>query len=1330
MPVNLDEYQRELLFYINGRKYVERNPDPQMTLLEYLRSDRIGLKGAKLGCGEGGCGACTVMVSHWDPEKKAVVHRSINACLAPLLAVDGMNVTTVEGIGSVRKGKIHPVQERMAAYHASQCGFCTPGFVMSMYTQLRNNPNPTEAQMVESLDGNLCRCTGYRPILDAARSFAKTSTANSGKKGAPCPSTDKACECCTQPDVSTFEPYKADIEMAFPQELVNRPLPPLFCEHDRVRWYRPTHISELLELREMYPESKMVGGNTEIGIETKFKNFKYHVLINTNQIEELSTFSRTSDGIEVGASVTLTAYIEHLSALIEELPAHQTESFSALRRQLKWFASTPIRNAAHVGGNIVTASPISDINPMYLAMNAVLTMVSKQGERKVPIRDFFIAYRKVDMRAGEVLQSVFIPYTRPNEFVMEYKIARRREDDIAIVNAGCRVLLEESPNGMVVKELGLGFGGVAPKSVFAPNTEKSAVGKVWNDDLLALVTEGLIGDLPLDAEAPGGMIEFRRSMTLSFFFKFYIKVRGHIHETFPQLQSVHGALPDTVKSAADIYEHKLTTAEQHYVTSSGDIPTGKPVQHLAGKLHTTGEAEYTHDVPNPAGCLYAYPVLSTKAHAKVLNVDVAEALAFEGVYDYVGYKDIQGKNAMGILQDEEVFASETVTCAGQFIGLILADTERAALAGARLVKVEYEELTPILTIDDAVKAESFIGGPVTIDNGGVDEAFGKCDHVIESDIRMGGQEHFYLETNATVAIPKEDGEMHVISSTQGVTPTQNALAPVLGLPKNRVSVAVKRLGGGFGGKETRNIFISCAIAVAAQKVMKPVRMNVDRDVDMMTTGSRHPFSGHYKIGFNKDGKIQAADIKLYSLAGNSIDLSRAVMERATFHVENCYKIPHLRVVGRVCKTNTMSNTAFRGFGGPQGMFVCETYIDHVARTLNMDPHKLREINFYKTGDSAHYGQVLDEVYLDRVWKHAMKIGEVEKRKADLEEFNKNNRWKKRGIHAIPVKFGMSFTAKFMNQAGALVHVYTDGSVLVTHGGHEMGQGLHTKMAQVAARAFGIPVGQVYITETATDKVSNTSPTAASVGADMNGMAVLDACEQIKARLRPLSAKMPDASFGQLVAAAYMERINLSANGYYRTPVIGWDPVKGVGIPFLYYAYGTAVSEVELDCLTGDWFIRRADVVHDVGDSLNPALDMGQVEGAFLQGVGLFGMEEMVFMGNGQLVTRGPGVYKIPSSNDVPLDFRVSLLDEAPCPRVIHSSKGVGEPPLFLGCSALFAAKEAAYAARKEEGIDGYFHMDSPATMERLRLACVDQFTQKFTVGSANRTHNTKGFIYA
>uniref|UniRef100_A0A671QHA9 Xanthine dehydrogenase/oxidase n=1 Tax=Sinocyclocheilus anshuiensis TaxID=1608454 RepID=A0A671QHA9_9TELE len=1269
---------------INSVQIIEKNAEPEKTLLTYLRRN-LGLTGTKLGCAEGGCGACTVMVSKYHPHQNRIIHYAVNACLAPLCSLHHCAVTTVEGIGSVAS-KLHPVQERIAKTHGSQCGFCTPGIVMSMYALLRNNPQPSMHDIQEAFQGNLCRCTGYRPILEGYRTFTKDNSTLPAQK---------------LYDQSEFMPLDPTQEIIFPPELMvlnKQPQSELRFAGERVLWIQPCSLEELLELKATYPNAKLVVGNTEVGIEMKFKNLLYPVILAPAYIPELNIIQNTQDGIQVGASVTLTVLGDVLRAAVKKLPAHQTEVFKAVLEQLRWFAGQQIRNVAAVGGNIMTASPISDLNPVFMAASCKLTVMSK-GEKRVLEMDgkFFPGYRKTILKPEEILLSIEIPYTRKGQYFSAFKQSPRKEDDIAIVTCGMNVFFKEQSN--IVQSIRISYGGMAPVTVLATATCNRLLNRQWNEELLEEACTSLVEEMSLSPSAPGGMVTYRRTLTISLFYKFFLNVQ---HKLSLDLRKEVGVTVEDVRpeyaTATELFHcHDRTLFLCLQAVPPGhnsDDVVGQPIMHLSALKQATGEAIYCDDIPCYENELHLALVTSTKAHALIKSIDTSDAMAVPGVVAFISAKDIPGSNMTGpVVYDETVFADDKVTCVGHIVGAFVADTQAHAQRAAKAVKISYEELQPVIvTIQDAIANKSFFQPVRSIERGDVAQGFKDSDHILHGEMHIGGQEQFYLETNCTLAVPRgEDGEMELFVSTQSASKTQALVAKALGVPANRVVCRVKRMGGGFGGKESRSTILSTVVAVAAHTVKRPVRCMLDRDEDMLVTGGRHPFFGHYKVGYMNNGRVLALEVTLYSNAGNSLDLSLSILERALFHMDNSYNIPNIRGTGYMCKTNLPSNSAFRGFGGPQGMMIAESWMSDVALSCGLPAEEVRRMNMYKEGDFTPFNQRLDQFTIDRCWEECMQLSDFNKRKDAAEQYNRQHRWTKRGLSIIPTKFGISFTAVFLNQAGALVLVYSDGSVLLTHGGTEMGQGLHTKMVQVASKTLGIPCSKIHITETSTNTVPNTSPTAASASSDLNGMAI----------------------YVSLIISfsAYFDRVNLSANGFYKTPDLGYDFETNSGRPFNYFSYGVAVSEVEIDCLTGSHKNLHTCIVMDVGKSLNPALDIGQVEGGFMQGLGLFTLEELRYSPDGYLYTRGPGMYKIPAFGDIPIELKVSLLRDTPNEKAIFSSKAVGEPPLFLAASVFYAIKDAITAARAESNLTGPFRLDSPATPERIRNACEDKFTK-------------------
>ncbi|KAL7624279.1 hypothetical protein AAE478_005839 [Parahypoxylon ruwenzoriense] len=1332
-------YDDTIRFFLNGTRVVLDEIDPEVTLLEYLRG--IGLTGTKL---EGGCGACTVVISQYNPTTKRIYHASVNACLAPLASVDGKHVITIEGIGDVKNP--HPVQERIAKGNGSQCGFCTPGIVMSLYALLRNNESPTEHDIEEAFDGNLCRCTGYRPILDAAHTFGMKNACgkNSANGGSGCCMENGGVNgadggCCKikgledgQP-IKRFTPpgfieYNPDTQLIFPPSLKKHVFKPLSFGNKRKRWYRPVTLDQLLEIKSVYPNAKIIGGSTETQIEIKFKALQYPVSVFVGDIPELRQYSFEDDHLEIGGNVVLTDLENICQEAINHYGETKGQVFQAMYKQLRYFAGRQIRNVGTPAGNLVTASPISDLNPVFMAADCVLVAKSRDKETEIPMATFFKGYRRTALEQDAILASIRIPLAREKgDYFRAYKQAKRKDDDIAIVTGALHVRLD--PKG-IVEHCNLVYGGMAPFTIAAKKTNEYLKDKPFaHPDSLEGAMNALESDFNLNFSVPGGMASYRKSLALGFFYRFYHDVLSGIN-----VESEHGdsqAVEELDRALSSGWRDSEATAE--YIKG----PLGKAANHVAALKQTTGEAQYTDDIPPLKNELHASLVLSTKAHAKIKSIDYSAALDIPGVVDIVDKNDLHNPedNKWGAPNfDDLFFVEDEVFTAGQPIAVVLATSQARAVEGARAVKIEYEDLPAIFTMEEAIEKESFHKYFRYIKKGDPEEAFKHCDYTFTGVSRMGGQEHFYLETNACIAIPKpEDGEMEIWSSSQNPTESQSYAAKILGVQSNKVTTRVKRLGGGFGGKETRCVHLSTVIALAAQKNKRPVRCMLNRDEDMVLSGQRHPFLAKWKVGVNKDGKLQALDMDVFNNAGWSFDLSAAVCERAMSHSDGCYKIPNFHVRGRLCKTNTMSNTAFRGFGGPQGMFFAESYVSEVADRLGIPVEEFRQINFYKSNEETHFNQPLQDWHVPLMYKQVQEESDYAARRKAVAKFNAEHKWRKRGMALIPTKFGISFTALWFNQAGALVHVYHDGSVLVAHGGTEMGQGLHTKMITIAAQALQVPMEDVHISETATNTVANSSATAASASSDLNGYAIYNACEQINARLAPYREKLgSNATMKELAHAAYFDRVNLSANGFYKTPEIGYTWGENVGKMFFYFTQGVAAAEVEVDCLTGTWTCLRADIKMDVGRSINPAIDYGQIEGAFAQGLGLFTMEESLWLRNGpmagSLFTKGPGAYKIPGFRDIPQVFNVSLLKGVTWEnlRTIQRSRGVGEPPLFMGSAVFFAIRDALKSARADYGVkakvfdeggedDGLLRLESPATPERIRLSCVDPIMERARV---------------
>lgn len=752
------------------------------------------------------------------------------------------------------------------------------------------------------------------------------------------------------------------------------------------------------------------------------------------------------------------------------------------------------------------------------------------------------------------------------------------------------------------------------------------------------------------------------------------------------------------------------------------------LRHDSAHKHVTGTADYIDDIPEPAGLLHGALGLSDRAHAEIIHMDLSAVAAFPGVVWVFTGKDVPGSNDVSSTgrHDEPLLAETRVEFHGQPIFAVIAETRDAARHAARLAKIEYRDLPHWSDIDGALENGSpLVVEPMTLKRGDPEAEMANAPRRLKGQMRIGGQEHFYLEGHIAMAIPGEDDEVAVWSSTQHPTEIQHIVGHVLNIPSNAVTVNVRRMGGGFGGKETQGNQFAALAGVAAKKLGRAIKFRPDRDDDMVATGKRHDFLVDYEVGFDEEGRIHAIDATYAARCGFSADLSGPVTDRALFHADSSYFYPHVRLASKPLKTHTVSNTAFRGFGGPQGMLGAERMIEEIAYAVGKDPLEVRKLNFYGQQGSGRtvtpYHQEVEDNIIARVVEELEERAGYQARRNAIIAFNRDSRYIRKGIALTPVKFGISFTMTAFNQAGALVHVYRDGSIHLNHGGTEMGQGLYTKVAQVLADAFQVDIERVKITATTTGKVPNTSATAASSGSDLNGMAAFDAARQIKERLVVFAAEkwgvepsevvfLPnrvrvgdtEIPFPDFINQAYFARVQLSAAGFYKTPKIHWDRKAGRGTPFYYFAYGAACSEVSIDTLTGEYLIDRTDIIHDVGRSLNPAIDIGQVEGGFIQGMGWLTTEELWWDSKGRLRTHAPSTYKIPLASDRPKIFNVQLAEWSEnAAATIGRSKAVGEPPLMLAISVVEALSMAVASVVDYKVCP---RLDTPATPERILMA--------------------------
>ena len=1363
-------YSDQLIFWLNGVKVSLSNPDPSVMLTDYLRE--VGLTGTKVGCGQGGCGACTVMLSYKNPKNGMPVHLPVNACLRPLCSLDGMMVTTTEGIGSVHQG-LDPTQFCISKYNGSQCGFCTPGFVMNTHAFLQQNPSPSQQEIENIYGGNLCRCTGYRPILQGMRTFASDYD----------PHANESKECLIDP--SFYVPCKKEITPINMEELPGNDLPPRALHFKSIdhEWIRPVTLEEVYRLKKKFVSLagcqavKLVFGNTGSGV---YQNEYPKYLIDISSIVELRKKEETNLGLDVGAAVTIQELMDFISKVIKQRSAHEMTGLKEFKRHAEYIAGLQVRSSGSIAGNIFMTRehadhgcPFpSDIFTILATLGTTVTLGSLEyaaGSKMFALTEMPAAK---DLPEDAVILSFHLPYTIPHEFVQTYRISRRVQMAHPIVNAGFRLLLSEG--GDVVKSATIVYGGLASLNCQLSKTEQFLLGKPVNNETLkgALsVLKNEVGELTIPMEEEGICTEYRRQLAENFFYKFFLHIALATHSKL---------VSPKIASAANHEVRPLSSGKQEFNEYPELFPLTRPIIKRAAFVQASGEVKYTQDVGLPLGGLHGVMVKSIKPHARfsfTKNVSSLKELKDLLVKKYRGFKDLitvadipkNGQKLVGLGDDDPVFCDGLVTSVGAPIGMVVADSIGIARKAAHFIENEcivYEDLHPVITLEDAIEQNTEM--PMIRKSANADEDIQQRIPTITRDgsnmewlenpkqpmpetevvsglFRTSPHAHFYLETMCAMAVPDAYDQMTVYCSTQNPNGTQATIARALGVKLNQITVFIEQIGGGFGGKQHRANIVGAQAAVAAYKLRLPVRLLYDRSTDMQMIGKRHPYSGEYHAAYTKEGIIKGMRIDLNSDAGDTYDATFAVMDASLLNIDQSYCIETLQANGKAYRTNKASNTAFRTFGVVQAWAIVENAIEHVAFQLSKTlgrkvlPEEIRYKNMYSNGtadsyDLTHFGQKLDFCNIRTIWDDLYQSSDFEKRQKEVEKFNRENRWRKRGIVMVPQKHGIGFTEPrgSLNSSSALVTVnMPDASVFITHGGVEMGQGLNTKLAQLAANTLGIPLEYIRIGGNNTNAIANCPATAASTGFDLNGGAVEKACGMLRNRLedfcRDLEQFTPHSriedwrtkwseKWKEIVFQAWFQRVNLSVAELYKTPHYkGPTHRNPKGKPFLYYAYGAAVTEVEIDVLTGEFKVLRADAVCDVNKSPNPAIDIGQLEGGFIQGIGFATTEELVYDKEGRLVTDNIWSYKPPCTKTIPIDFRTRLhpVDEVRNARehlaeqqAVKSSKSFTESSFTLGASVYIAIKQAVKEARLElTGKDEWIDMDLPMTCQRIQMLC-------------------------
>jgi len=1451
LPNNNTNYERDLVFFLNGRRVELRDVSPVSLLVDYLRSPDIGLTGTKIGCKQGGCGACTVIISSFDPRTKQVTHRSINSCMRPLAALDGALVTTVEGTGSVKDGLVSPVQYCLAKNNGTQCGFCTPGWIMNMTAAVATKgPKPGTQREIEGLfDGNLCRCTGYRPILYGfKKDFASDWDPKVDQKGCMACLVDPAEDVAHAPAVT----------VDFPAAL-RRPPRAVAFERDGYKWFRPLSLREVLRLLREHRDSanvRLVVGNTSIGIYPRTVEDP-HVFIDIAHVPELQQAKVTKSGLILGSALTygeLIAWLGPLIAAAKKSKSPRLPGLDALNYLAGRTAGTIVRNAASLAGNTMLVVrhvnegvPFpSDLFTALSSLGAEVLVMSPRWKspRWLALLDFAAQWQSSKaLQDGAVVVAYRVPFTRAREFAQTYKCALREVNAHSIVNAGMRVRFDVRRR---VTETSVVVGGIAPVAVHLRRVEQFLAGRVWDAatlaGALALVREDVdalfkkfaarYAALPFE----GFTDDYKRHLAESFFYKFFVATAEWLGES----------VPPEVRTAGERFERPVSRGTQHYRKYPAEYPANEPFIKLEAFLQTTGEAQYTHDIPLPrrglAGAFVqstvalgtcAYRVPGVKGHATPADVLRVAREKFPGVVDFVTAVDVPGPVFQGLAGDDPVFA---VSCTeaqcnngslpknynparpvwlsgfGQCIGLVVAENEQVAQEAAWFIQTslcDFKSGTPVIEIpktDAAREAIAFKDQPpgapwyshiwqITRAGSELDwvpaRAMDRPDpavpsvqravsvdgvncRVVSSAQAVGSQIHFYMETQSCYVEPLEDRQVRVFPSSQDPDTIQATVCKTLGLPANKVNVRVRRIGGGYGGKCGQSAFVAAAAAAAAWKLNRPVLVAALRQVDTAMFGHRHPVLGNFNVAIG-DASDPAAHGRLLGFqsdfwldGGRTRDCSFIVSDCLSLRSDNAYLVPNWNCKSDVCRTDKTSNTSMRTMGMIQAALIVEEAVEAAAHSVGLRPEEVRARNLYQQGDTTPYGEKLRSCYMREVWKFAEKKSDFRRRRAEVDEFNARNRWRKRGLSLLPLKYGSGFNLAMLEQGGALIEVYDqDATVLVHHGGVEMGQGLNTKVAQVVAETLNVSLAIIRVAEMDTGVVPNPESTGASTGTSFNAGAAQKACRELRARLEAfclgLRKKKGDAWCEQqhinywdypagwratpkgatatvwqsIASLAFANRLNLSAQARVRIRG-GTKPDTGLtfhevdGKPateevdyFNGYTFSAACAEVEVDVLTGETTILRADIIYDAGRSLNPAVDVGQIEGGFVQGCGYVLSEDFVYQPEpktphppaglpspGALYTVNTWEYKPPAATSIPLEMNVTMFPRemaanAPQePGELLSSKEIGEPPMTLAASVFFAVKHAILAARRDRGHDEWFQMESPATVQRIREACL------------------------
>ncbi|RED48528.1 molybdopterin cofactor-binding domain-containing protein [Aestuariispira insulae] len=1428
------QQDNSIRFYLNMKEVTIKDPSPDLMLIDYLRQPDVNLTGPKKPCGQGGCGSCTVILSHWDEDLAKPRHEAINACLRPVCALNGLSITTIEGTGSVG-GVMNPVAYRLAVNNGTQCGYCTNGWVMNMTAFLASHPESGTKKEIEGLfDGNLCRCTGYRAILTGMKSFATDWSEEDEKAAMKC-KIDQA-----------FDPKSVGktVSIPFPEE-AKSPVEPARVDKGSKQWISVTSIDDLQALYLENPGAviRLVHGNTSFGI-YKQEMLAADILADIRPLQELHGIDHGPDGLSFGAATLYSDLIPTLTELAGEngtsiQPGNSI--WAGLSYMAKRTAGHLVRNAATIAGNsmlvlkhIHEGEPFpSDMATALCGAGADIEILQLEtGEReRLPLSDLMINCRENPDLAGKILLIRYhVPTPGDRELGMAHKVALREVNSHSIVNAMTSFPLTEAGTPAIT-DCRLVLGGIAPYAWRANRTEDWLNGQPLSMDIIGEACRILDGEVRecLDhwADRMQGLPDegfsnsYRTRLACSYLYKSLVNA---LLITDPDQVPA-----DIASSGINLWGRwPVSDGRQSYQTDLYPAPLSEPYIKLMAMYQAQGEVKYTHEMALPPTALFGALVQSARALSSFEYTlpngtpcpnlhDLEQELArrFEGFNALITATDIPpgGANMQGSGADEALFATEHVTFEGQPLAMVLATEEIQAQAIAAFIEeccLRYEEeQLPILTIEEAISRESIFpdcpqSAPflahiwkVTRPNSDfswvrekspldkeieVREASldGADCLVVEGTQKTGAQLHFYMETQSAIARPRDDGTIEITSSTQSPTTVHDTVCSAIDYSRNMVGIKVRQLGGGYGGKTDQSRFVPAQAAVGALKTGRPVKLALSRESDSAFIGRRHPYYGQYQFALDtghKDpadkGLIRGTHAKLWGDGGAMYDCSFVVSDCIQLRVDNAYYVPNYETQIDVCRTNKAPNTAYRAFGDIQGTLILENAIEDAAVALEMEPEDIREKNLYQIGQTTPGGQGLLYCYQREVWDYAKQKSDFAERKAIVDDFNAENKWRKRGICLMPLKYGSGYNLVMLEQTSAMVNVFSgDGTVLIRQGGVDMGQGMMTKVVQIAAYELNVPLEIIRIDSSDTDVIPNPQSTGASTGTQYNGEAVRQACRVLQARLQAFGYQMlkengpdwckekqinfwdygiegwktpvgdgnrPVTIWQKLVSLAYQMRVNLQAQvnaqmpgGIGPVPNIAFKPKQdqptGTGITidpngafsetvnqYVGFTYNAACSEVEVDILTGETKILRSDIYYDMGKSLNPAIDVGQIEGAFVQGIGYVLTEDLVFQPEGEnagrLNTVNTWRYKPPAITTIPLEMNVHLFPRELAahvpenPNTLFSSKEVGEPPLVLANTVFFALKRAIRTSRIDRGLSPYFDLDAPATVQAVQTAC-------------------------